>query len=299
MIYSNIPQELKTLKQWCVYRSYYDKNKNKYQKIIISPVTSKFAKSNEPDTWTDFETAKRYCERNRYGGLVFALGGGITFIDLDHAVDKDTGAVLTTDAQELLQIFSDTYAETSLSGTGIHILVRGTLPADAMKKNDKRGVEMYSRYRFMCMTGNLLSDTTKIKDYSDVLLKVNEEYVGKKAEAIIVRSDCTHTDSELLEKIRDSRIAERFNKLYNGNFDGAVSHSSADFALCSILAWWTQDASQIDRIFRSSGLYRSKWDTKRGSSTYGQITIENALNALKSAYTSRQRVVRLTTGTEM
>ena len=103
----------------------------------------------------------------------------------------------------------------------------------------------------------------------------------------------------MLEKIRDSRIAERFNKLYNGDFDGTVSHSSADFALCSILAWWTQDVSQIDRIFRSSGLYRPKWDTYRGTSTYGQITIENALNALKSAYTPRQRVVRLTTGTEM
>lgn len=179
MIYSNIPQELQVLKQWCVYRSYYDKNKQKYKKVIISPVTGKFAKSNEPDTWADFRTAERYCEKNHYGGLVFALGEGITFIDLDHAVDKATGVVLTTDAQELLQIFSDTYAETSLSGTGIHILVRGTLPPDAMKKNDKRGVEMYSRYRFMCMTGNLLSDTTKIKDYSDILLRVNEEYVGK------------------------------------------------------------------------------------------------------------------------
>ncbi len=299
MIYENIPQDLKALKQWCVYRSYYDTEKNKHKKIIVSPVTSKFAKSNEPDTWADFESAKRYCQINRYDGLVFALGSGMTFIDLDHAIDKNTGVLLSTEAQELLQIFTDTYAETSLSGTGVHILVYGELPSDALKRNDRKGIEMYSKHRFVCMTGNLLSNTTEIKNYSDIVAKVNEEYVGKKKETVIVRSDCTHTDAELIDKIRSSRISARFDRLYSGNFDGAMSHSSADFALCSILAWWTQDVSQIDRIFRSSGLFRAKWDAARGSSTYGQITIENAINALNSAYTPRQRVVRLTTGAEM
>ena len=40
----------------------------------------------------------------------------------------------------------------------------------------------------------------------------------------------------------------------------------------------------MDRIFRSSGLMRPKWDTKRGAYTYGQITIEKAIAACTDVY---------------
>ena len=56
-------------------------------------------------------------------------------------------------------------------------------------------------------------------------------------------------------------------------------------ALVSILAFWCGNVEeQIDRIFRSSGLMRDKWDRKTGDSTYGQITIRNAVASNDTIY---------------
>jgi primase-polymerase (primpol)-like protein len=54
--------------------------------------------------------------------------------------------------------------------------------------------------------------------------------------------------------------------------------TAADAALCSLLAYHTQaDKSRIDRLFRLSGLYRSKWDRPTAGSTYGSLTIQAVL----------------------
>lgn len=138
MNYNNLPEEMRAMPNWSCYKTYTDKE-GKRKKVIISPKDGKFAKSNLPETWADFETAKRYCLRYRYAGLAFALTGGITFIDIDHAVDKTTGKILSPDAEKLLALFPDTFTERSVSGTGIHILVKGSLPENALKRNDNKG----------------------------------------------------------------------------------------------------------------------------------------------------------------
>ncbi len=291
MNFNNIPVELRSLPQWAVFRTYTD-NEGKHKKVIISPVNSKFAKCNEPETWADFETAKRYCQKYRYKGLVFALTEGITFIDIDHAIDKKTGEILSEEAKQLMLLLSDTYIERSVSGTGIHILMRGSLPENARNRNDKKGLEMYDTNRFICVTGDLFSGGTTLKDYSEIVPKINRDFIGVRPEPVTfsrVGTDWSPSDDELVEKIRKSKIADRFDNLYGGALAGFSDHSSADFAFCSLLAWWTQDAAQIDRIFRASGLYRPKWDTSRGNLTYGSLTIERALQAQSSRYEPRTR----------
>lgn len=54
-------------------------------------------------------------------------------------------------------------------------------------------------------------------------------------------------------------------------------HSSADLAFCNLIAAYTSDWAQIDRIFRASKLMRDKWDSPRGDGTYGSMTIQRAL----------------------
>lgn len=59
----------------------------------------------------------------------------------------------------------------------------------------------------------------------------------------------------------------------------------ADMALCDMLAYWTgKNAGQMDRIFRTSGLMRDKWDRPTAGSTYGAITIQNAIDTATSVY---------------
>ena len=50
---------------------------------------------------------------------------------------------------------------------------------------------------------------------------------------------------------------------------------------CSLLAFWDRDAGRIDRLFRESGLYRTRWDEHRGAGTYGSRTIATALSIVQ------------------
>ena len=54
---------------------------------------------------------------------------------------------------------------------------------------------------------------------------------------------------------------EKFSSLWEGDIPVGVTHSEADQALCTILAFWCGgDTDQMDRLFRESGLMREKWD---------------------------------------
>jgi len=59
----------------------------------------------------------------------------------------------------------------------------------------------------------------------------------------------------------DSKAGVQIQRLWDGDTSGFPSPSEADLALCSHLAWWTQkDRSEVDRLFRLSGLMRDKWN---------------------------------------
>ena len=269
----NVPDELKKRRQWVCFKA--KPKEGHWGKVMISPVTGDYAKSNEPDTWGDFDTALKYAQSHGQDGLSFVLTSGIVFVDIDE-VDEKPAEI----RDKVLELASklDTYCESSVSGKGLHFLCYGSLPENARKKNDTFGLEMYDTKRFVCMTGNIVGDSAEIKDLSDIIGELNKEYLGKPVEyKPVERRQATKTDRELIEKIRDSRQGAKFDRLYRGDWQGSYdSQSSADFALARILAYWTQDESQIDSIFRSSGLYRPKWDSSGGY--YGRRTINMALS---------------------
>ncbi len=60
--------------------------------------------------------------------------------------------------------------------------------------------------------------------------------------------------------------------------------SKMDFALVKILDKYDRgNKEQTDRLFRDSDLYRDKWGEKRGSLTYGEITMNNAMKENREA----------------
>ena len=271
----NVPDELKRLRQWVCFKA--KPQEGHWGKIMISPITGDLAKSNEPTTWSDFDTALRYAQTHGQDGLSFVLTSGIVFVDIDEVDEKPN---VIKDKMVELASRLDTYCVTSVSGKGLHFLCYGQLPENARKKNDTFGLEMYDTKRFVCMTGNVVDEATEIKDLSDIIGELNKTYLGKPIEyKPIVRVPATRSDRELIDLIRSSRQATKFDKLFRGDWQGNYdTQSSADFALASILAYWTQDESQIDSIFRSSGLYRPKWDNSGGY--YGRRTIRMALGGV-------------------
>lgn len=123
----------------------WNEEKGKKDKSIISPVDGKWGKSNDPSTWTDFETAKKYALEHGAEGLAFALdeSSGICCIDLDKCIDKDGN--LTDSAKKLTSEHEGTYIETSTSGNGIHIFVKDDLLAKGKFRNR---VEVSDRSHF-------------------------------------------------------------------------------------------------------------------------------------------------------
>ena len=73
----------------------------------------------------------------------------------------------------------------------------------------------------------------------------------------------------------------KYAAIYKGDCSKYGGDQSAgDLAFCSHLARRGFNGDEIDQLFRTSGLYREKWDEYRGDKTYGQKTIEKALEGV-------------------
>lgn len=259
----NIPMELKTLPQWVCWVG--------SDKIPKNPHTGYNAASNRPETWSTFEQAVEACDKFHFDGLGFMFANGYFGVDLDHCLDN---VDFCDEFVETLQ----SYAEISKSGSGLHILCKGDLPDGARRKNN---VEMYSSGRYFICTGNIYNEKYReINDCTESIKILHSKYLpsdtpkigGGRTERVSL------DDQEVIDKARNCKSGYLFNMLYQGIWQGVYSsQSEADLALCNQLAFWTQkDETQMDRIFRSSGLMRKKWDEKRGQETYGNITIGKA-----------------------
>ena len=90
--------------------------------------------------------------------------------------------------------------------------------------------------------------------------------------------ELSEADRAVLQKARAAKNGAKFQRLWSGDWNGYKSQSEAEYALCYMLAYWTNnDRWQIDRLFRQSQLYRPKWDTPFNGTTNGLYTIDKIL----------------------
>jgi hypothetical protein len=101
------------------------------------------------------------------------------------------------------------------------------------------------------------------------------------------------TDEKIIELARGAKNAAKFEALWVGDTTGYASHSEADQALISLLAFYTQNERQLDSLYRRSGLCRDKWLKRSG---YRSSTIEKALSGLTETYTPSDDGTRLVVG---
>jgi putative DNA primase/helicase len=144
----SIPEELKARPQWVVWKAVGEKP----DKMPYSARTGRKASSTYLMTWSTFEETQGAYKSGEYAGLgfVFSSADPFTGIDLDGCVNPRTGEVAAW-AMEIIRYF-DSYTELSVSGTGIHIILRG-LQVPNRRKGE---VEVYSSKRFFTVTGHVL-----------------------------------------------------------------------------------------------------------------------------------------------
>lgn len=281
--YENIPADLKGLNQWVCFKLEPNEKKGKPDKIPYSPKTGYKAKANDPGTWADYDTAIKALNAGGYDGIGLEFGSGIFGVDLDHVIAQDGS--IDPAAQDIIETL-DSYTEYSPSGSGVHILCRGEIPAGERRAGS---VEMYSEGRFFTVTGRSFGSVKPLAERTAQAEIIHTKYLKKpeqKRQDPPASFTATYTrpdgDYEVLQRAFNSRNGERIRALYGGDITAHNgddrSHSAADLALCRELAYWTNgNAAQMDRIFRGSGLWREKWDERRGTKTYGEITITEAL----------------------
>ena len=101
-------------------------------------------------------------------------------------------------------------------------------------------------------------------------------------------------DAEVLRRATASKSGETIqalldgdSSLWSGQDSRYPSQSEADMGLCFFLGFWTGgDPERIDELFRSSGLYREKWDRRHygNGASYGKVCIARALLKLDDYY---------------
>jgi hypothetical protein len=188
------------------------------------------------------------------------------------------------------------YAEISPSRSGAHVITFGTKPGDRCRAKGEVW-EMYDRGRFFTVTGDHIPGTPlDVREPAPGSLEAIYEQIGRTKEMQQApraktptkqsRPDTVElTDEEIIEKCQNAANAAKFNALWRGDIAGYASHSEADLALCNILAFYTQDPAQLERLIRQSGLYREKWDR----TDYVTRTIDTALQACRETWSPGRR----------
>lgn len=289
---SNIPNELKQLNNWCVWK--FEKRNGKRTKIPFNAETGEFAKSNDKRTWSSYETA---VNAEGVDGIGFFFEPPYLGIDIDD-IDDDLhrfkqGDKLDNIVSEFNEAFKS-YTEVSPSGNGLHIIVKGKIPGSRRRKGN---IEMYDSGRFFTMTGKTIGKYKDVTEVSEQVFKtIYEKYLPDNTVKYPTTNNYQqniHNLSEIdvINEIYKSKQAKLFDDLMKGNYEPYyTSHSEADMALANILAFWcARDYSQMDSIFRQSNLYRDKWDEKRKNSTYGEQTLFKAINEANNIYTPKQQ----------
>jgi hypothetical protein len=238
-------------------------------KLPKDPHTGRNASTTDPATWADFATARAFALRHGYG-LGFMLAPPFVGVDLDHCRDAATGALSTLALSVLSNL--DTYAEVSVSGTGVKAIAYGSKPGERCRKKGLE-LEIYSEKRLFALTGQRLDDAPlQINDCQDAVSHIYTAAFGRPDPAprtpppAFVTTDDDRTVIDWL-----TTYNPKFAPLWAGDtsaYNGDAS--AADQALSNMLAFRTGDENRVDRLFRLSGLYRPKWE--RGDYRHRTIT---------------------------
>jgi hypothetical protein len=282
----HIPDVLRQRPHWVVWRR--QTVGGKLTKVPYSATTGRKASTTDAGTWAPFAVAQGALAAPgaSYDGLgyVFSADDPYAGVDLDHCRDPQTGHVAPWASDLIVRLGS--YVEVSPSGTGVHVIVRATLPAGCRHKAPYGGdggvVEVYDRARYLTVTGEPLAGTPTIEDRQAALDTVCALVFPAKparppGSVPTPRAAPSASDGDLLLRARNaSGSGARFRALFDaGDLSGyGGDRSAADLALCNLLARWTGgDADRVDTLFRQSALMREKWERE----DYRMWTIGRAL----------------------
>lgn len=155
----SMPSAMREKKQWLLWRfiSYEGDKKPRKVPFYVSGRKRRGGQGSveDRDELAGFEVALSEFMRGHWDGVGFAFlpGDGLIGIDIDGAVDPDTGE-FSPRWQKLIAA-CDSYTEWSPSGRGVHIIVSGETTTF---KDNGLGLEVFAERQYFTCTGNRWSE---------------------------------------------------------------------------------------------------------------------------------------------
>jgi hypothetical protein len=290
---ASVPVDLRARAQWVVWKV--EGRHGRPTKVPYVPLGSGArASAVDPSSWRSFEQANAAFDEGHFEGLGYVLDTKDPFagVDLDHCIDAQSGDVLDWASEIALDLNS--YTEVTPSGAGLHIFVRGKLPNEVLGRK-KGDVEMYCGKRFLTVTGRHVPgtpQTIEVRDASLALLYAR--YFSQAGQIGTNGRDFPQqvpgyelSDDEIIEIASRAANGSKFLDLWRGSWESHTpSRSEADAALLGILAFYSQEPSQLDRLMCQSGMARSKWLQRPD---YRERTIRFVLSHMSEHYSPATR----------
>lgn len=283
-----IPEELKELPQWVLWRAELDNKQQEYKKVPYRSGGYK-ASSTRSDDWSSFNLVHKVLKNNNlYNGIGFVLNKADDYVvlDIDNAIDEN-GQINSDLALEMTEL---TYCEMSPSGTGLHCFFKGELPEKRKKKRSDLDIELYDNARFMTVTGESIGQS-EICDEQEVLNNLVERFFKEEQNfETLITYDPNHkselSDNEVIDLMLKSKQKDKISDLLEGNYEKHFdSPSEAVQSLLHYLAFYTnKDKQQMERIFLNYNNLTDKWDSKRGKTTWGKLELDKAISNQKEVY---------------
>lgn len=151
---ASVPAAMRERAQWLLWRfeSYEGDSKLRKVPYWISGRKRKGKQGSDDDRaeLATLEQAITHLQRGRYDGLGFAFleGDGLIGIDIDKAIDRDSGEVAER-CRKIIEACAS-YTELSPSGTGVHIIAAGHCKSE---KDNSIGLEVFCGSQFFTVTG--------------------------------------------------------------------------------------------------------------------------------------------------
>lgn len=279
---SSIPEELRKYNQWCV--------SPKGIKIPQLPNGTRLRNASIiNDHWLSYDEACRVADQIG-GNIGFVLTANDPFICIDVDI-KDAESIRPSGEsydpcdyssaenlsryERVLDLY-DSYAELSLSNKGIHVWIKGVMKAGVQKD----GVDVYPHERYIVCTGKPISELRyhvhnnviyteiigteakpivkrqKLLDTMLAEIKRHSDIIKGEKPIELIELEPVHNDDHIFNTGSQASNAEKFIDLCNGNWKKYhyPSQSEADYALISMLAFYSKSNEQVRRMFRKTAM---------------------------------------------
>jgi putative DNA primase/helicase len=269
-----VPSALREQHRWLTWRYVWQQRDSGKGRWTKRPA----GKSNDPSTWSTFDTAITAHRDTHADGIGFCLGDGWAGIDLDHLT---AGPIIDR---------LPCYRERSPSGHGTKAIGRSSRIGGEINFAAPRPAHTpWFSARFFAITGHGEGDpTVDITDLLDEWFPHRQSTAARDLPSYLTVGDTrgtenieTLTDDQVLTRAATAINRDKFLRLFRGDASGYGGDlSRADQALVSILLFWCGgDHEQTDRLFRQSALMRDKWNTR----SYRLATLNRAAILLREA----------------